>query len=245
MSAFDQKSCSYHENAHVQKDSAALVAEWLLASKQRGRCLEFGAGTGNLTQFLIPQFDHVEATDIAPRMVAEGLKRYPAANWSVCDAWTPHQTPETWDLITSASMLQWSPAPANTLRRWAQLLRPGGRIISGIYIAPSLPELATLLPSASKFHWLSTGDWSQAIREAGLKLLRVEPTSQHYTYPSAHALMRRLHNTGVALTKSPLPIYQMKRLLQEYDRLFACDGGVNATWTTLRIEAIKPYANTP
>ena len=77
MPAFDRKSRIYHENSHIQQDSASLVADWISDSIPRGRCLEFGAGTGNLTQFLTPLFDHVEATDIATSMVAEGLDRYP------------------------------------------------------------------------------------------------------------------------------------------------------------------------
>jgi SAM-dependent methyltransferase len=238
MLAFDQKASTYHANSNVQRDSANWLAAWLPSTIPTARCLEFGSGTGNLTQYLTPLFAHVEATDIAPAMVLEGRTRFHDAHWAVRDAWAP-ATPSTpeWDIITSSSMLQWVADPVETLLRWARLLRPGGRIVCGIYVYPSLPELGILLPDDYQFAWRTSREWSAAFASAGLSVLRQESVTRSYIYPSPLALMRRLHDTGVALSKKSLPVSAMKTILDQYTREFPAAGGVVATWSTLRIEA--------
>jgi malonyl-CoA O-methyltransferase len=238
MLAFDRKASSYHRNSHVQQDSADWVSAWLPTDMAGARCLEFGAGSGNLTRSLTPQFSHVEASDIAPAMVAEGRLRHDEAQWEIRDAWNPDIPPiPEWDMITSASLLQWAADPVEVIQRWARLLRPDGRILCGIYVRPSLPELGMLLPEACKFRWLEANDWAQAFAAAGLKVLRHESLTRRYVYPSPQVMMRRLHDTGVALSHNPLSVSVMKQILRQYAHANSLPGGVCATWTTLRIEA--------
>lgn len=238
MLAFDRKASSYHQNSQVQQDSADWVAAWLPTDLFNARCLEFGAGSGNLTKSLTPLFVHVEASDIAPHMVAEGSRRIGAAQWTVRDAWAP-ETPPTpeWDMITSASMLQWAPDPVAVLRRWTHLLRPSGHILCGIYIRPSLPELGSLLPENRQFRWRESSEWVAAFAAAGLRVVRHEAVTRRYVYASPQAMMRRLHDTGVTLSPNPLSVSTMKTLIKQYSQRYAVPGGVTATWTTLRIEA--------
>lgn len=238
MLAFDRKASTYHDNSHVQHDSANWVAEWLPDASLTGRCLEFGAGSGNLTASLVSRFSHVQATDIAPAMVTEGHNRYPSAQWSVCDAWNPPPlNGPAWDLVASSSMLQWAPEPQQVLQRWADLLHPQGRILCGIYVRPSLPELGSLLPANRQFRWLDPTDWVSAFADAGMQVLRHETLTRKYIYPSPLKLMRRLHNTGVALSDPSLAVGAMKSILRQYVQQFSHPDGVRATWSTLRIEA--------
>ena len=238
MLAFERKASSYHQNSHVQLDSADWLAAWLPPDMRHARCLEFGAGSGNLTKSLTPLFAEVEASDIAPAMVAEGHRLNGGARWTVRDAWQPEIPAEPkWDLITSASMLQWAPDPAQVISRWARLLRPQGRLLCGIYIRPSLPELGALLPAAYQFRWLEAEDWVTAFTEAGLHVLRHESLTRRYVYPSPQVLMRRLHDTGVMLSGKSLSVGAMKTIFAHYAQRYALPGGVGATWTTLRIEA--------
>ena len=238
MLAFNRKASSYHQNSHVQQDSADWIADWLPTDFAQARCLEFGAGSGNLTKNLTPLFAHVEASDIAPNMVAEGRHRFGTAHWTVRDAWRPEIPPAPeWDIITSASMLQWAPDPVDVIRRWANLLRPSGRILCGIYVRPSLPELGSLLPEDCQFRWLQSADWVAAFTAAGLRVVRHESLTRRYVYASPQAMMRRLHDTGVALSSKPLSVSTMKTILQQYSQRHSVPDGVAATWTTLRIEA--------
>jgi malonyl-CoA O-methyltransferase len=234
--AFDRKAASYDTHAHVQRDTAAWVAEWLPARGSFTTCLEFGAGTGNLTRHLRSRFSMLEASDHAPGMVTQGRHTFPDVNWSQRDAWNPDSPSGKWDFVTSCSLLQWATDPIDVLSRWRRVLRPGGRLLSGIYIAPSLPEFGALMPDRRPFPWRTADEWQHSFKEAGFYLIKVETHTREYLYPNARALMRQLHGTGATVMGAPLPSGRMVRLLHDYDRVHARPGGVPATWTFCRIQ---------
>lgn len=236
MLAFDHKANCYNNHSHIQRDAAEWVSEWLPLNRTEESCLEFGAGTGNFTQYLIEKFAHLEASDAAPNMLKEGRRNFPAAKWSERDAWSYEGEPHTWSFVASCSLLQWAVDPGKVLCHWARLLKPGGRHLSGIYIAPSLPELASLLPKESQFHWRSEDEWTTHFNNAGFTVLRSEAKSRRYVYPDAITLFRRLHGTGAKAMNNPLPIKKFKQLLQDYEAQYSCETGVETTWTFLRIE---------
>jgi hypothetical protein len=133
-------------------------------------------------------------------------------------------------------LLQWAGDPETVLRRWHHLLKPGGIHLSGIYIAPSLPELASLLPAQNQFSWRTEEEWRGFFARAGFKVVRSETKARRYVYPDALTLFRRLHGTGAKTISHPLSLTQFKRLLQDYEAQFGCAEGVATTWTFLRIE---------
>lgn len=234
--AFNGKASTYDVHAHVQRDTAAWVAEWLPEAGQFNRCLEFGAGTGNFTRHLQGRFATLEVSDLAPEMIAKGRRELPGLHWTQRDAWAPRDEPAAWDFLTSCSLLQWAPEPVEVLRRWRKFLRKGGRHLSGIYTAPSLPEFAALMPDRQPLRWRSSTAWGDYFTAAGFRVVRLEELTRGYHYPSARALMRQLHGTGATKTDRPLTVGQMKRLLQAYEARFRSPAGVLATWTFCRIE---------
>lgn len=240
MLAFDRKAASYNHHAHIQRDTAAWVAEWLPSLKASRRCVEFGAGTGNFTRFLADSFAEVLASDIAPQMIAESKRTLPEVQWTQQDAWHPSLDTEPWDYVASCSVLQWSPAPVETFRNWHNLLHPGGKLISGIYVSPSLTELESLLPADRRFGWHSAADWQTYAEQAGFKVLRAETTTRRYYYPSALVLLKRLHGTGATVLGRPMPVGELKSLIHSYAKKFATPNGVETTWTFFRLEAEKP-----
>jgi malonyl-CoA O-methyltransferase len=238
MLEFSQKAGTYHANAVVQRDSADSLAEWLPATATAGACLEFGAGTGLLTRHLLTCFSRVEASDIAPGMVAEGAQNLPAARWTLRDAFVPQPDPAaTWACVASCSMLQWAPDPVAVIKNWIRLLLPGGRLLLGVYVSPSLTELAALLPPGRRFAWRGETVWLDALAAAGARVLRADSITRVYRYPSARVFLRCLHDTGVKIPGQPLTVGQMRRLLQDYDLTADPALGVASTWTSLRIEA--------
>lgn len=236
--AFDRKAGSYDTHAHVQRDTAAWVAEWLPAAGEFGGCLEFGAGTGNFTRHLAGRFATLEASDHAPGMVAEGRRRFPEARWRERDAWAPDDANGAWDFVASCSVLQWAVDPVDVLMRWRRILRPGGRQLSGIYIAPSLPEFGALMPERRPFPWRTAEAWRESYASAGFSAIRLETHTREYVYPNARALMRQLHGTGATVVGDAVPAGRLVKLLRDYEREYARpDGGVPATWTFCRVEA--------
>lgn len=241
--AFHRKAGCYDTHAHVQRDTAEWVAEWLPVAGEFGACLEFGAGTGNFTRHLAERFTTLEASDHAPGMVAEGARLFPDVRWRERDAWRPEDADGAsgengaWDFVASCSVLQWAADPVDVLTRWRRILRPGGRQLSGIYIAPSLPEFGALLPERRPFPWRTAEAWRESYAAAGFGAIRVETHTREYVYPNARALMRQLHGTGATVVGAPLSAGRLVKLLRDYDHTYGREDGVPATWTFCRVEA--------
>jgi len=241
MMRFDACAHRYGAHARIQSDLAKWLAQWLPCLPRRaGRVLEYGAGDGLFTHHLPHDFTEVKAVDASPRMVALGRAALPAVNWEVGDAWEAAGAAPPYDAIVSASLLQWCPCPERVLASWGSLLPPGGRMLHGFYVAPTLPELATLAgPEASPLEWRSASQWRDYFKARGLHIERSEVRERVYSFENARALMRHLHGIG-AVQAGHLGAGRLRRLLRDYDTEFAHpEGGVYTTWSFFRVLAVK------
>lgn len=235
---FDTKAATYEAHAHIQRELAAWLAEWLEpALPDDAVILEVGAGTGLFTRELL-ELGRVEALDLSPAMVAEGRRRLPAADWRVGDGFRLRAG--CCERLYSSALLQWAHDLAEVARNWFSALRPGGRMLHGVFVAPTLPELAALDGFVAPVCWRTTDEWLGAFAEAGFEIFRAEQTVCERVHVSAQALLRELHDTGVTPARARLSAGQLRRLLRDYERLHARpEGGVRATWSLLRFEAGK------
>jgi malonyl-CoA O-methyltransferase len=241
--SFSRAAATYRQHAHVQRVIADWVAEWLPANRT-GRALEIGAGPGVFTERLLPWTGELVATDISPAMCAAGRAALPTVTWKTMAAETP--LPGPWNWMLSSSMLQWVADPARVFAAWAAELAPGGRILGGLFIDGSLPELRALVP-ASPFRWRTVDEWRAAIADAdqcdschkvqsSLRLVRSEVREHVHAYPSALEFWRTLHGIGAAPERR-LGTAELRNTLREYDTRYATGAGVRATWMLYRFEA--------
>jgi SAM-dependent methyltransferase len=99
----------------------------------RGRCVEYGCGVGRVTRHLAPLFEHMMGVDIsqAHLRLAEHHARMDGVSgieWMHLESLDSlGHMPEA-DFIYSMIVLQHNPPPVieRVLRRFAQMLRPGG-----------------------------------------------------------------------------------------------------------------------
>ena len=237
MPNFDEAAHAYHESAFVQKDLAEWLAEWLEPDLSGKTALEFGAGTGMFSQWLVKGGASLRATDVARAMVEEGKLNVPAARWERLDAWVPGILPK-FDRIYSSSLLQWCQNPKQTFQRWRSALQPDGRILCGLLAKESLRELEAVLPGSTPFAWLSPQEWQEAFGSAGFTILRSEATSRVFTFPSARVLLRFLREVG-ATDRHQFGAGTLRTALRQYGARFpSLDGkGIRSTWNFFRIEA--------
>ena len=229
--SFDRAASSYERHAEVQTAMAAWLAEWI--PPDLGRAIEIGAGTGLFTRQLVARAGSVVATDAAPAMVAAGRSAVPDAGWRTMRAEVP--LPGPWEGIYSSSMLQWAGAPAEMLRAWRDTLAPGGRVLTGLFAADSLPELRAL-GVEPPLVWRTPAEWREAVASAGLRLSRDEADTRVFRHASALELFRMLHGLGSAPARR-LTVGGLRRLLAAYEARFGREGGVDSTWTFYRFEA--------
>lgn len=236
MKSFDRAARSYESFGFIQRELAAWLAEWLPVQRE-GTAIEAGAGTGFFTKHLLPWNGRLLATDASAAMVARGAASEPGAEWLVAPANDLPDVPANW--IFSSSFLQWAEEPNDLLRLWKSRLLPGGRILSGLFVAPTLGELASLLPGSTPLQWRTPETWEEMARGAGFTLARAEALERPFVFPSALQLLRTLHGIGATPVRR-LPGTALRQAIGQYDAEFAHDGGVRSTWTFFRFEAIHP-----
>jgi malonyl-CoA O-methyltransferase len=234
MKSFDQAVHTYESHGFIQREMAAWLAEWLPARRE-GTAVEAGAGTGFFTQHLLPWNGRFIATDASPSMVALGSARWPQTDWRVAEAADLPSVSTNW--ILSSSFLQWARDPVSLLRDWKERLAPGGRILTGLFVAPTLPELDQVLPGSAPLQWRTPAQWKEIVIQADLHPLRTEEARRLFVFPSALELLRTLHRTGAAPVRRTSAA-SLRHAIREYDRRFSCPGGVCSTWTFYRVEAL-------
>jgi ubiquinone/menaquinone biosynthesis C-methylase UbiE len=222
----------------VQKDLARWASSWLEADLKNRSVLEWGAGTGNFTsEILARQPKECMAIDRAQPMVVIGKQRYPTANWKVLDLEKKPPLGQV-DRIYSSSLLQWMDNPLETLKYLRTLLNPNGRMLHGIFVSETLPELYSCAPLLKTLVWRSALEWKNFFTQAGFQVVRLEEGRRAYTYSSVMDFLKSLHATGVTCGPQ-LSFSATKQLLKNYAATYRVESRrqcVQATWTFLRIE---------
>jgi SAM-dependent methyltransferase len=131
---------------------AARLREWLPAGP--AEVLDPGCGTGSLALLAVEQGHRVLGVDRSPRMIERARAKLAGrdAAFLVGDAAEPPVGERRFDVVLVRHLLWALPDPAAALRRWAALLRPGGRLVlvEGRWgesdpIGITAPELAGLV----------------------------------------------------------------------------------------------------
>ena len=132
------KASAYDQAAFVQKIVAKKLAEKIKLTFPNStflpiKILEFGCGTGFLTEELTRLFPKSEITvsDISPAMLERAKTKFDplrnALNFQVLDGENPPQYP-FYDLICSSLSLQWFADRQKGLRRLIDQLNPDGQL---------------------------------------------------------------------------------------------------------------------
>jgi SAM-dependent methyltransferase len=130
--SFDDEADHGLRDPHVRDAWARRLAGWLPGSP----CdiLDLGCGTGSLTLLLAQQGHRPIGVDLSPRMIEQAAGKLSAAGFDipllVGDASDPPTAAhEPFDVILVRHLMWTLPAPKKALRRWLNLLRPGGRLV--------------------------------------------------------------------------------------------------------------------
>jgi len=232
--SFDRAARYYAGHAVVQDSIADWLAEWA-PSQRHGRALELGAGPGVFTRRLLPWSGDLIASDMSEAMCHEASLLFPDVEWRVMRAEAPHGE-EAHDWIFTSSMLQWVDNPRAVFAAWRRALKPGGRVLAGLFAEGSLPELRALTHGWTPLTWRLPEEWAESLEQGGLRLVRSESHTRVFHHRSALHLMRSLHGVGAA------PFHQfspgrLRRILSDYDTLHRDAHGVRSTWVFHRFEA--------
>ena len=151
--SFDDEPDHGLRDPAVRQAWAARLRGWLPAGP--AVVLDIGCGTGSLSVLMAAMGHTVTGCDLSPAMIAQARAKAAAAglaiDFQVMDAAAPSLAAAPFDALVCRHVLWALPRPAEVLRRWAALLRPGGRLVlvegrwgTGAGIAPA--EIISALP---------------------------------------------------------------------------------------------------
>lgn len=133
---WDAEADTFDEDAdHGLRDSDVRDAwrqrlkEWLPAAP--ADILDLGCGTGSLSLLMTEAGHRVVGVDLSPRMVAAARTKCAGrdAAFLVGDAAAPEVGEQRFAAVVVRHLVWTLPDPHAALRRWVELLRPGGRLV--------------------------------------------------------------------------------------------------------------------
>jgi SAM-dependent methyltransferase len=131
---FDEEPDHGMRDPHIRDAWRNQIRRWLLYGSPAGlSVLDIGCGTGSLSVLLSSRGHDVTGLDISPAMLTLAREKSTAAGFCipfhVMDAANPSFGPRRFDVIICRHVLWTLPDLALVLRRWADLLKPGGELV--------------------------------------------------------------------------------------------------------------------
>ncbi|MES2124539.1 MAG: class I SAM-dependent methyltransferase [Gemmatimonadota bacterium] len=113
-------------NRHQGRRAATVLS---LAEGLHGRALDYGAGWGDLTARLAPQFDPITGVDVSPERVAFAAGEFAPTPFRVCPAEGLEDADGSFDVVFSTVVLHFVPSPERYLAECRRVLRPDGALV--------------------------------------------------------------------------------------------------------------------
>ncbi len=239
---FDARRDTYEANTPVQQ----TIVDELIADVYRSNihrrlsrpataCLEIGCGTGSLSRrlaALVPD-GFLYFWDIG----SNGPQGVDCTRFTSCDAELQicRTHAERFDVIASASTIQWFNSPRRFLAECYRVLRPGGLLLLTAFTRGNMHELtaagATSLNLPDEQCWLS-------MMPRGFEILSWTPVDYDMVFDEPVDVMRHLRLSGVnGLDRNSRPV-SGHALVRRYPRML--DGRCHLTYRTLRMILKKP-----
>ena len=240
---FSQAVNTYDDHAEAQKRICAHLVQLLTVytSSHFRRVLEIGCGSGGFTRLLKQecQIEEWVLNDLCETWQSAIEELFPSAPplFLAGDA-ERLAFPGTFDLIASASALQWMKDLPHFLHKLSSTLSPGGMLAFNTFTPDNLHEIKELTgegltyPTAGQLReWLSTG----------FRIVHEEEGNISLTFRHPLEVLRHLKYTGVTANASCVWTRgKQERFCRDYQERFpSADGGVTLTYRPLYILVVK------
>lgn len=238
---FSQAKSEYDNNAIaqqciVQKLMALLATQGTVFNK----ILEIGCGTGMLSEQLVSncEFERLVLNDLCRDYEPVLRKKlpYPSVHYHFGDAEQEHFG-IGYDLVISASAVQWFENEANFLKKMANTLNDDGILLFNTFSSKNLYEIKSLLKTGLTYP--TEDEWYKLLaNDFEVLILTTEEIPLYFD--CALSVLTHLNKTGVSIIDpSKWSDKRLTRFEQRYRTQFQQDLGVALTYTPLYVMARK------
>ena len=192
----------YNDNAYMQKHIAARLVDLFSQTTNLPHfhsVLEIGCGTGFLTQELVQRLsvDHWSINDLVYESRAHIAPIFKTSAWEFLPgAIETKQLPRKYDLIASASAIQWIADTPTLLKRLSDSLTPGGWLILSSFGPEHFQEIRTFDTKPCPMSYFDNDNW-RALLSTDFKPVLIDQGIQVAKFDSVRKLLMHLRNTGV------------------------------------------------
>lgn len=238
---FSQAKSEYDNNAIaqqciVQKLMALLATQGTVFNK----ILEIGCGTGMLSEQLVSncEFERLVLNDLCRDYEPVLRKKlpYPSVHYHFGDAEQEHFG-IGYDLVISASAVQWFENEANFLKKMANTLNDDGILLFNTFSSKNLYEIKCLLKTGLTYP--TEDEWYKLLAD-DFEVLVLTTEEIPLYFDCALSVLTHLNKTGVSIIDpSKWSDKRLTQFEQRYRARFQQDLGVTLTYTPLYVMARK------
>jgi malonyl-CoA O-methyltransferase len=241
----------YEQEAALHRRVAERLMP-LLPNSQPKVILELGCGTGFLTRLLCEKYGeaHIDAVDFAPGMVEQTamLVKSERVHVHLADA-RKFSSSRDYDMVVSASSLQWMRPFGQLFSRIRTLLKPNGVFAFALFGEGTFRELrelrAEIAPDKGFLNSMpSAPELKAALIQNGFTNVMVTEATLRDNAPCARTLLRRIKRLGftggnLSNARGRLTRRELEDLVSRYDRMNSLSGqGVVATFRAVFVVTV-------
>ncbi|MDG6352401.1 malonyl-ACP O-methyltransferase BioC [Glaesserella parasuis] len=238
---FSQAKSEYDNNAIAQQCIVQkLMALLATQGKAFGKILEIGCGTGMLSEQLMShcEFECLVLNDLCRDYEPALSKKLPysSVHYHFGDA-ERENFGIGYDLVISASAIQWFENEANFLKKTANILNDDGILLFNTFSPKNLYEIKYLLKTGLTYP--TEDEWYKLLAD-GFEVLVLTMEEIPLYFDCALSVLTHLNKTGVSIIDpSKWSDNRLMQFEQRYRTRFQQDLGVTLTYTPLYVMARK------
>lgn len=199
---FNQAAAQYLANAEIQRSAALKIINYLSKYYQNGMILDLGSGPGTLAHTNSQHDYPTIAFDLSLSMLKTATFRHRVNG----DASNLPFAANSFSIIISNLMLQWSHDKKQIIDEIYRVLKPGGKLILTTLIKPSLNELQQAWRQVDHhshtINFLASNTYSDLFINLGFKLHQTTTWQKKAYFSNLPALLHHFKATGTSLAKS-------------------------------------------
>lgn len=225
---FSRHSHNYDELAVMQKGIADRLLK-LIPERDYLTILDIGCGTGYMCRELKKRFPSAEVTgvDIAPEMLKRARAADPAGNYICQDFTRLDVSGQTYDLVVSASALQWANNVNQIIEKYHSVC---DMMAYAVFTAPSLESMRQAFLSAYELAGLSYREHVLSFPDANKLPYVVESACYQQEYRSWRDAFKALKTIGGNYTIDTERSYLNRKVLTLLDSLPGARLEWNVVW---------------